>query len=253
MTTTDTLPTPGRRRPALDRATAMQLAEVEYQRYLAQLQSLGPEDWARPTACPAWDVRQMATHCLGMAEMAATTWEMVRQNAKAARRPEEGVDALTALQVEERAAMQPDAIIAHYAAVGPNATAGRRRRSRLMGWMPFPEAQVVNGVAETWTFGFLLDTILTRDTWMHRVDTARATDREMALSAEHDGRLVADVVQEWATRHDAPYELRLTGPAGGTWSRGAGGEHIEIDAVEFCRTLSGRASGEGLLAVEVPF
>jgi hypothetical protein len=34
---------------------------------------------------------------------------------------------------------------------------------------------------------------------------------------------------------------------------GDGGEHLTIDAVEFARTLSGRTSGSGLLAQEVPF
>jgi hypothetical protein len=32
-----------------------------------------------------------------------------------------------------------------------------------------------------------------------------------------------------------------------------GGEVIELDAVDFCRILSGRGEGEGLMAVAVPF
>ena len=70
---------------------------------------------------------------------------------------------------------------------------------------------------------------------------------------EHDGLIVADAVAEWAERHGLPYRLSLTGPAGGSWSCGAGGQVIEMDAVEFCRTLSGRGTGEGLLATQVPF
>ena len=46
--------------------------------------------------------------------------------------------------------------------------------------------------------------------------------------------------------------LTLTGPAGGHYAAGDG-EHITIDAVEYCRILSGRASGSGLLNQEVPF
>jgi hypothetical protein len=64
---------------------------------------------------------------------------------------------------------------------------------------------------------------------------------------------VADVVAEWARRHGQPYTLRLTGPAGGTFTDGEGGEVIEVDAVEFCRILSGRGDGSGLLNQEVPF
>lgn len=32
-----------------------------------------------------------------------------------------------------------------------------------------------------------------------------------------------------------------------------GNADLELDAVEFCRILSGRAAGHGLLAVKVPF
>ncbi len=50
-----------------------------------------------------------------------------------------------------------------------------------------------------------------------------------------------------------PHPLHLTGPAGGTWSSGTDGPNLELDAVEFCRTVSGRQHGDGLLAVAVPF
>ena len=56
----------------LDRSTAMALAATEYDRCAALLRSLQPEDWGKPTACPAWDVRQLAAHMLGMVEMAAS-------------------------------------------------------------------------------------------------------------------------------------------------------------------------------------
>jgi hypothetical protein len=122
-----------------------------------------------------------------------------------------------------------------------------------MGRLPFPEEQVIGDVTERWTFGYLMDVILTRDPWMHRVDIARATGHSLELTAEADGVLVDDVVREWAGRHGQPYRLRLTGPAGGSWSAGEGGPELERDAVEFCRLLSGRGHGTGLLAQEVPF
>jgi len=52
---------------------------------------------------------------------------------------------------------------------------------------------------------------------MHRIDIARATGRAPQLTGEHDGRLVADIVAEWAQRHAQPCRLHLTGPAGGVW------------------------------------
>jgi hypothetical protein len=91
--------------------------------------------------------------------------------------------------------------------------------------------------------------IMTRDPWMHRVDISHATGAPLVLTADHDGVLVDDVVQEWAARHGRPFTLRLTGPAGGTW--GEGGPELEFDAVEFCRALSGR--GTAPLDTEVPF
>lgn len=253
MTTTDVPATQRRRRSALDRTAAMRLAATEYGRYRDQLRTLAEPEWALPTDCPAWDVREMACHNLGMAEMVASIREMARQNIVAGRRDVEGIDALTGLQVEERSDMEPPRIADAYAAVVPRATRGRRRRSVLLGRAPMPGTQPVGAGEERWTFGYLFDTILTRDTWMHRVDTARATGRPLVLTAEHDGALVADVVAEWAARHGEPYTLRLTGPAGGTWSRGHSGPLLELDAVEFCRILSRRAPGEGLLDVEVPF
>jgi hypothetical protein len=111
-------------------------------------------------------------------------------------------------------------------------------------------------VHETWKLGYLIDTIYLRDLWMHRVDTAHALDRPLELSADHDGRIVADVVAEWARRHHKPFTLELTGLAGGTYINAPDthdAEHSSIDAVEFCRTLAGRAPASGLLNTIVPF
>jgi hypothetical protein len=103
------------------------------------------------------------------------------------------------------------------------------------------------------TLGHLVDVIITRDVWTHRVDIARATGRDLVLDPDVDGPIVADVVAEWAGRHGQPFELTLGGPAGGTFVQGDGGQRLELDAVEFCRVLSGRAEGEGLLGVRVLF
>lgn len=192
-------------------------------------------------------------HNLGMAEMVVSMGEYVRQNAAAGRRGGVFIDALTALQVRERASLAPAEIVERYAATVPRAAHGRRRRAAQLGRLPIPVAQPLNGTAERWMFGFLFDTILTRDTWMHRVDTAQATGRPLTLTSDHDGVLVADIVAEWAQRHGRPYALTLTSPAGGTWSSGAGGPAFELDAVAFCRTVSRRIPGEGLLGTEVPF
>ena len=99
----------------------------------------------------------------------------------------------------------------------------------------------------------LFEVILTRDTWMHRVDIARATGRDMVLTPEHDGRIVEDCVLDWAKKHDRPFNLVLGGPAGGRFEVGTGGPDIEIDAIEFVRALSGRGVREEILGTRVVF
>lgn len=107
---------------------------------------------------------------------------------------------------------------------------------------------------ERWSLGYLNDVILTRDTWLHLIDLHRAIGTFPPLTADHDGRIVADVVVEWARRHGQQFVLTLTGPAGGTYaSIASAGAALTLDAVEFCRILSGRAEGTGLLSAPVPF
>ena len=240
------------RAAVLERAPAMRLAATEYGRFTDLLRTLEAGDWSRPTDCPGWDVRAMAGHVLGMAQMVASVRGFVGQNAAAARAGG-GIDALTGLQVRRTADLSTGALVEQLDAIGPRAVRGRRRLSAVLGRVPIPEKQVVGATTERWRFGFLLDVVLTRDTWMHRADVCRATGRQPHLTADHDAVLVADVVAEWAARHGRPYRLRLTGPAGGSWASGADGEEIELDAVEFCRLLSGRGRGTGLLAQQVPF
>ncbi len=88
---------------------------------------------------------------------------------------------------------------------------------------------------------------------MHRSDIAQALGRPMKLTREHDGVIIADVVAEWARRHGQPFELVLTGPVGGHWSSGEPTETITLDAEHFCRILSGREPGAGLMTTFVPF
>jgi uncharacterized protein (TIGR03083 family) len=253
MTSTGTAAATAPRRSQLDRAVAMRLAATEYDRFLAELRRLGIDDWFRATDCPAWDTRQLAAHVVGMSEMSASLPEQMRQMRAAGKADGVFVDALTALQVAKHEAKEPAQIVERFAKVGPKAAKGRRRTPGFVRSRTLPVEQAVGGVDEKWTLGFLVDVILTRDTWMHRIDLARAVGHEPKLTADHDGVLVADVVAEWAERHGQPCTLTLTGPAGGSWTFGTGGPQLQEDAVQFCRLLSGRGAGEGLLAQQVPF
>jgi uncharacterized protein (TIGR03083 family) len=247
------------RQSALSRPVAMRLAAAEYDRCAETFRSLTPAQWARPTDCPAWDVRQLAAHMLGMAEMAASIRENLRQQRKAGQAAKAGVayiDALTQLQVDERADWTPERITERYAARAPKATAGRRRTPAFVRSRTMPQAQEMNGVTEPWTLGYLIDVILTRDPWMHRMDIAAATGTAPPLTADHDGVIVADVVAEWAGRHGKDFELTLTGPVGGTWRAGANGPSWTLDAIDFCRAISRRPASltlDELMNTEVPY
>ena len=235
----------------------MRLAETEYARMADTIAGLGADDWTRPTDCSLWDVRQLACHMVGMAHMVTTPVEMRRQSRKADADAEaQGVDVLTALtglQVSERADWTVDDIVKGAKKVGPKAARARRLTPGFMRKRQFPNPQHVNGRDEHWTIGFMTDVILTRDPWMHRMDIAKALNTEPVLTADHDGVIVADVVAEWADRHGRPYSLSLTGPAGGSWTTAEDGPTIEMDAIEFCRVVSGRGPAEGLLQTQVPF
>ena len=254
MTTTatavDTIASIGHREGAV-------LAEEEYRRMAALLAGLGPDDWPKPTDCPGWTVRDLAGHVVGAMRSAASIRESLRQQRETKRRVKadggDEVDQLTALQVELTAELDADALVAECEALVEPAARGRRRTPAPMRrFVKFPVE--IGTISEKWTLGYLVDVILTRDTWMHRIDLSRAVDASLELDASHDGRIVADIVAEWARRHGQPFDLTLTGPAGGRYTTaGAPSEQIELDTIEFCRIVSGRDQGSGVLSQEVPF
>jgi hypothetical protein len=57
----------------------MRLAATEYQGFADVLRDMSDVDWKQPSDCPAWDVRELAAHNLGMAELAASVFEQRRQ------------------------------------------------------------------------------------------------------------------------------------------------------------------------------
>jgi hypothetical protein len=86
--------------------------------------------------------------------------------------------------------------------------------------------------------------------WMHRLDLCRATGREMILTPEHDGRILALMVRDLALRLPAAVAAglvyELTGPAGGAWRLGGQGEavRIRLDALAFTLRAAGRLTPE---------
>ncbi len=237
---------------------AMSLQSKELDCTLLMLRSLDEDAWSTPTACPGWDIRAMYQHVLGACEAGASMRENIHQlrRGRAYRKLHGGPleAALSGVQVRERADLNPAQLVTRLEAVAPKTV---RARSRTPGLVRNHARMAVDGpVYETWKLGYLIDTIYLRDLWMHRVDAARALGQPLKLSTDHDGRIVADVVAEWARRHGQPFVLELTGPIGGTYvddPAAPGAEHDSLDAVEFCRTLAGREPATGMLATVVPF
>lgn len=237
--------------PAPGHAEAAGMAAVELDRFLALLEGLAPEDWARPTACTLWNVREVVAHQAGSYARMASWAEFRRQVGRAARRPYQArgmsqLDAMNQLQVDDRCDCSPAELIAELRRVGPSSVETRRRLPWLLRALRMPAPPY-----GWWPVGYLTDVILTRDTWIHRLDLCRATGRPMALTADHDGRITELVARDLATKlRDEPVVYELGGPAGGTWRFGAGTPiaTLRMDALDFHLIAAERLSPADALA-----
>lgn len=239
---------------------AAELAAGTYRDLIALLETLGPADWAAPTDCAPWTVADIVGHVIGAAEANASLPRLVRQQlwARRQRHRFDGneLDAANHYQVERHAHLDPEQRIAALRRLSPAAIRGRLRVPGALHRVRIPLAPAGStpaGMPAFLTLGHLMEVVLTRDVWLHRIDIARAVGRAPDLTPDVDGRIVADAVAEWAAHHGEPFVLCLTGPAGGTFRQGEQGERFELDAVEFCRVLSGRAPGRGLMGVRIAF
>ena len=237
----------------IQRPEAKVIALEEFRRFAAATASLTDDEWILPTDCTAWDVRKMVLHVLGAADAQASFPQFLHQLVRGVPLNRQidshhWVDGVNELQIRDRSHLTNDEVVAQLEAIGPRAVAGRWQTPAPMRHLPIPFGPPVGWVG-LW---YLLDVGFTRDVWAHRIDLCAATGHGMDLSADHDGRLVADLVGEWAGIHGQPFELVLEGPAGGKFSQGHGGERVDIDAIEFVQILSGRRPGTGVLANPLP-
>jgi uncharacterized protein (TIGR03083 family) len=226
---------------------ADRLATAAYDAFLADLDEVGGDDWHRATDCAPWTVRDMVGHLLGAARGHASLPEFVRQAAWGARHKSEyagsALDAMNAWQIRSVADLGTDRVVAELRATAPRAVTGRMRRARTLGWVPVDidaAGSWQEGVPTRTTMADLCSIVLTRDVWAHRLDLARALGRPPRVDTAVDGRLVADLVADWGTRHGRPFHLRLTGAAGGDFRHGAGAPPLELDALDFVRIMAGR-------------
>ena len=240
--------------PRIAHDEAMRIAAVENTKFEGLLRSFEPGDWTKPTDCVLWDVRALAAHVVGSAAGQASPREFVRQVRKG--RPlvaEIGGkfwwDGMNELQVRERADLSTQELVAEW-----SATSGRALRARTGLPRPIARLPLLNLPAPVGRqpLSYLFDVGFTRDVWMHRIDLARAAAKTLDVDPDHDGRIVADLVAEWASTHGEPFTLSLSGAAGGQFRAGTGGEHVDMDAIEFCRILAERGHGTGTLRHTLP-
>jgi hypothetical protein len=215
--------------PRLSGRGATAVAETEYRRFADVPAVLTPADWSRPTECPAWDVRLLVTHVLGAAEANASPPEMLRLRRGRRGRAIE-VDPVSESQVRERRDLEPDVLRWRFDRAVPAAVAWRARWSRLAGGVPMRAGAPVH---ETWPVRYLMP-CATSDRRTRRPRRRR-----------HGGRLGA------AARATRRADARRAG------RRQVRGRHRglprRLGHRGVCRTLSGRANGQGLLSTPVPF
>ena len=237
----------------ISRSEARVLASAEFERFAALTASLTLREWATDTDCVGWDVRRVVLHVLGSADAQASPLVFLHQLRRGLPLNKEidshhWVDGLNELQIRERSGLSNEEVVAQLETVGEKAVKGRFGTPLPMRYAPVPFGAPIG-----WKpVNYLLEVGFTRDVWAHRIDIHAVIGRPMELDRQHDGRLVADIAREWAELHGEAFDLHLTGAAGGTFRQGEGGEHVEMDALDFIRTLSGRLPGTGVMRHPLP-
>ena len=237
----------------ITRKEARVLAAAEFEKFAALAASLTPDEWATDTDCVGWDVRKMVLHVLGSADAQASPRVFLHQLRRGLPLNKEieshhWVDGLNELQIRERSGLTDVEVVAQIQAVGTKAVKGRFGTPLPMRYTPVPFGEPIG-----WKpVNYLLEVGFTRDVWAHRIDihapsavpwhwTPPTTDAWSPTSSPSGRRST-----------EKPFELLLTGTAGGTFSQGNGGEQVEMDALDFIRTLAGRLSGTGVMQHPLP-
>lgn len=248
----------------LSRIEAVRLMTSQNHALLELLRALPAEAWSAKTDCDPWTVKDIAAHLLGWAEALTSFSQFRRQLSAGIKRKEEFgnlTDAVNQVQVDDRAHLTPEEILRRLEARWPRFERFRRRVGLVGKAVPIYEKSLL-GLTN---LAYLMNTVYTRDVFMHRVDIARATSMELHLG-RREQRLMEDVLVDWSSRTGAAATLHLEGLAGGSYRVGTGSiATIEGDAVEMARVLAGRgtisslrlfgnvAAAEGWLTKGCPF
>lgn len=224
---------------------AVVLTEEQDRALIDMLRTLSPEAWEATTDCAPWKVRDIAAHVLGWAEALTSFKEAGHQVIASRRRVKEmgnAVDAQNQVQVDERAHLSPDELLERLEDALPRFSRFCHRAGRVGRVLPLYDGTIL-GLTN---FNYLLNTIFTRDHFMHRIDISRATGAELVVGPS-EARLIEDVVCDWERRRKVRALVTLTGPAGGAYRLGRSPEAaVEGDAIVFARVLGGRGRPDEL-------
>jgi uncharacterized protein (TIGR03083 family) len=158
-------------------------------------------------------------------------------------------DGINDLQLAERSGKLPKELTAELSRVGPVAVkkwAYQFRFAKLFG-LPHP-------VPGWLSMRHLMWVIHSRDTWMHRLDICRATNRKFEQTVGHDTRIaelvMLDVARSPSRQGHSAVIIDLSGVSGGVWKIGSGeaSSTVKMDVLDFNIYASGRTSYEQALA-----
>lgn len=217
----------------------LELGKAVDRSLLETLGSLTDEQWAAPTECPPWTVKDMVAHLIGWAEATVSPIELMRQTIGGfkTKKAHAGVwlDATNQFQIEGKSSLSNEQVLSRITEITPRYHKVRNAYGLVSA--PFPMKEPFSG---TWVpVRFLFDTIFVRDHFMHHIDICHAIGRPMPVN-EAETRIAHDAFREWGDKADASVTLELSGPAGGTFTRGSGETRITGDAIDLCRVLAGR-------------
>lgn len=250
--------------PELHREEVIPMAREELNRFLALLEALSPDDWQKPTECTLWSVKDIVAHQGSHVYSLTRVGELLDQfNPLQAldylKKGMSPLDAANQRQVDKRTNWTSAQLIAEIRDNSEKSLVERQRFPRLLRALATPP---VPGTDKWIGIGYLLDNIYTRDMWMHRLDIAHATGREMLQNTGHDGRITALAMLDLAKTLAPKLKHRaiiyhLSGKAGGEWqiANAAAEARISLDTLVFHRIAACRITWEqalelGLVKIE---
>jgi uncharacterized protein (TIGR03083 family) len=157
---------------------AYSLMKVELEKFLEVAEDLHPEEWAQPTACAAWTVRDIMAHQAGSYASGLGYRGLFKQLVTLPKPGQLIEDAINEQQLRERANLSTDELVAEVRSAGPVAI-----QNWAYGFRPFKALGIPHPIAGFLSVRHLMWVIHSRDPWMHRLDICRAIGRTFVQEA----------------------------------------------------------------------